>query len=329
MRARSVMSVVVLAVAVLLGGGRPGVAATDTVIATLPAQTKMDALDGHVLWSVPTEGGGWQLIDYSQGVQHRLPVAGFVEPVDVDLGRDRHGRLVAVYSRCRRRLALDGGNFGRRGCDVFRYRFATAREHKIKAVSSRFDDIEPTLWGARIAFVRGYPARRYPVNERIYMRNLRPGGRTRRLRGGSPAGSPWDMDLRARTATVRWVFEYGDTVRLHPAGSRSRVLLSTPGSGAAAQVYSTLHPTFVDRHTVYWGLASDDPDWAEVWRRDIRKRRVEHATTRINAPFVLFAQDADISYYAVSDDHEDDTSPLQLHRLDGLTFKKAPKLTLD
>jgi hypothetical protein len=53
----------------------------------------------------------------------------------------------------------------------------------------------------------------------------------------------------------------------------------------------------------------------------------EHATTRFNAPFVLFAQDGSVSYYAVRS-APDLTSPLKLHRLDGLAFEPAPKLTL-
>jgi hypothetical protein len=327
MSGRYVMSAVVASTLLLLLGAAGPAVAADTVIATLPQRTPIDALGGHVLWSVPDDAGrGWRLIDYSQGVQHRLPVAASPVPFDVDLGRDRRGRLVVVYSRCRE--PLDADNFGRRGCDLFRYDLATARERKITAVSSRFDEYEPTLWGARIAFVRAYVRRGRSVRELIYVRRLRPDGDTRRLRGGR-GGAPLDLDLRSRTVAVRRTFEYSDDVRAARAGRRGRILLSTPGSGAAAQVYSTLHPTFADPHTVYWGLASSDPDWSEVWRRDVRTRRVEHATTRIQAPFALFAQDGDTSYYALETDPFDQTAPLELHRLDGLAFEKAPELTLD
>lgn len=322
------MSAVAASAAMLLGAAGPA-GAEDTVIATLPPKTPIDALGGHVLWSVPDDANGWQLIDYTNGVQHRLPVAPSPTPFDVDLGRDREGGLVAVYSRCREPLSGDnGGNFARRACDVFRYDFTTARERKIDAVNSRYDEYEPALWGSRIAFLRAYPPRsgRRWVLEQMYVRILRPGGRSRRLRSGS--GSPWDLDLRSRRTTVRSVFDYSETVRLAIAGRRSRALLSTPGSGAAAQLYSTLHPTFADADTVYWGLSSEDPNWGEVWRRDVRTRRTEHATMRIDTPFVLFAQDGDVSYYAVDRDVFDETSPLELHRLDGLVFERAPKLTL-
>jgi hypothetical protein len=321
------MAVVAGTAAALLVAAAPA-AAADTEIATLPSQTALDALDGHVLWSVQDDATkAWRLVDYSNGVQRPLPVAASVSPFDVDLGHDRSGRLVAVYSRCREALREDGANFGRRGCDIFRYDFATARETKVKAVSSRRDDYEPTLWHARIAFVRAFP-RAAGARERMYVRDLRT-GRTRRLRGGSGFAFPRDLDLRARTTAVRWVHEFSEDVRLAFAGRPGRALLMTPGSGAAAQEYSTLHPTFANAHTVYWGLTSSTPDWGEVWRRDLRTRRNEHATTRIDAPFVLFAQDGEVSYYAIHSDPADRTSALKLHRLDGLDFEPAPKLTLD
>jgi hypothetical protein len=316
-----------VAVTALLVVAAPA-AAADTEIATLPSQTAVDALDGHVVWSVQDDATkAWRLVDLANGAQRPLPVASSASPFDVDLGHDRNGRLVAVYSRCREALREDGANFGRRGCDIFRYAFATARETKVESVSSRLDDYEPTMWHARIAFVRAH-LHADGVKERMYIRDLR-AGRTRRLRGGSGFAAPRDLDLRSRTTAVRWVHEFSEDVRLAFAGRSGRALLVTPGSGAAAQQYSTLRPTFTDAHTVYWGLTSSDPDYGEVWRRDTRRRRNEHATTRIDAPFVLFAQDGDVSYYAVHSDPADPTSALELHRLDGLDFEPAPKLTLD
>jgi hypothetical protein len=321
------LTAVTATAAALLGTAAPAVAA-DTEIATLPPQTSLDALDGHVLWSVQDDvTKAWRLVDLSNGMQRPLPVATSPAPFDVDLGHDRSGRLVAVYSRCREALREDGANFGRRGCDIFRFDFATARETKFNSVRVRRDVYEPTLWHARVAFIRAYP-QAHGARERMYVRDLR-AGRTRRLRGGPGSAFPRDLDLRSRTTAVRWVHEFSEDVRLAFAGRAGRALLTTPGSGAAAQQYSTLHPTFADAHTVYWGLTSSNPDYGEVWRRDLRAHRNEHATTRINAPFVLFAQDGDVSYYAVHSDPADRTSPLELHRLDGLAFEPAPKLTLD
>lgn len=323
MTIRPLTAVAATAVAMLAVAAGPA-AAADTEIATLPAQSSIDALDGHVLWGVQGDATkAWRLIDYSGGVQRALPVATSPSPFDVDLGHDPKGRLVAVYSRCRAALDENGANFGHRGCDIFRYDFATARETKVRAVSSRFDEYEPTIWHRRIAFVRAYPRR-----EQMYVRDL-DAQRAQRLRGGGGFASPRDLDLRSRTTAVRWAHEFSEDVRLAFPGRSGRTLLATPGSGAAAQQYATLHPTFADAHTVYWGLSSSDPDWGEVWRRDIRTRRIEHATTRVNAPFVLFAQDGGVSYYAVHSDPGDRTSELKLHRLDDLVFERAPELTLE
>jgi hypothetical protein len=327
MTMRALTAVAVTAVAMLAVSAGPA-AAADTEIATLPSQSSIDALDGHVLWSVHDDTAkAWRLLDYSDGVQLPLAVATSASPFDVDLGHDQKGRLVAVYSRCRAALEENGANFGHRGCDIFRYDFASARETKVRAVSSRLDDYEPTVWHRRIAFLRAYP-RRAGVREQMYIRDLS-ARRARPLRGGRGLASPRDLDLRSRTTAVRWAHEFSEDVRLTFAGRDVRTLLATPGSGAAAQQYATLHPTFADAHTVYWGLTSTTPDWGEVWRRDVRTRRIEHATTRINAPFVLFAQDGDVSYYAVHSDPANRTSPLKLHRLEGLVFERAPKLTLD
>lgn len=159
------------------------------------------------------------------------------------------------------------------------------------------------------------------------MRNLRTGRDAVPTRTGSVL---WDLDLGARATTaVRSAGDFSEQVRLAAPGQRARTLLATPGSGAAAQQYATLHPTFGGSHTVYWGLASSRPDWGEVWRRNVRKHRNEHATVRIGAPVVLFAQDRRVSYYAVDRDVSDQSSPLELHRVSGLRFEPAPRLTLD
>jgi hypothetical protein len=329
-RRRCELSVAAAATALVLGTAGPA-AAGDEVIATLPPQTAIDALGGHVLWSVPdATGKSWRLVDFSHGTQHELPLRPSSAPFDVDLGRDSKGRVAAVYSRCRKSLEA-GARVGRRGCDVFRYGIAKARETKVRRIDSpRSDEYEPTQWGPRIAFLRDVPRRhgQRAAAKRMYVRDLRPGGRTRLLGGGSAEGSAGDLDQRWRQTALSWIFDFSSDARLARAGHRGRPLLETPGSGAAAQEYSVLHPTFADSHTVYWGLTSRNPDWGEVWRRDLRKRRNEHATTRIPAPLVRFAQDGHVSYYALDNDSLDDTSPLELHRLDGLAFERAPKLTL-
>jgi hypothetical protein len=153
MKLRDLTAVATTAAALLVAAAQAD--AADTEIARLPSQTSIDALDGHVRWS-EQDANQWRLVDLSNGVQRPLPVPTSPSPFDVDLGHDRSGRLVAVYNRCREALRADGANFGRRGCDVYRYDFAPAREAKVTAVSSRRDEYEPTVWHARIAFVRAF-----------------------------------------------------------------------------------------------------------------------------------------------------------------------------
>jgi hypothetical protein len=62
-----------------------------------------------------------------------------------------------------------------------------------------------------------------------------------------------------------------------------------------------------------------------VWREDVRTHRLERATTRVPATIRQFAQDGAVSDYLVGDEQ----GPLELHRLDGLQFARAPELTLD
>jgi hypothetical protein len=95
-------------------------------------------------------------------------------PFDVDLGPDG---TVAVYSRCARGLRRhiptppDQRPARSNGCDLYLFSFATGIETKLR--SSRVDEYWPSVWGDRIAFVRGYPARRDPdrtATPHLYLR---------------------------------------------------------------------------------------------------------------------------------------------------------------
>jgi hypothetical protein len=68
----------------------------------------VDAFGGHVVWSdYDASIDDWRLMANVDGVTQALPVAPRPTPFDVDLGPDRRGRLLAVYSRCARGLGLD------------------------------------------------------------------------------------------------------------------------------------------------------------------------------------------------------------------------------
>src|SRR5439155_19173660 len=83
-------------------------ARADVVIARLPALSPIDAYHGRVVWSEPSTAG-YRLVVYRRGIARTLPVAPSTVPFDVDLGPDRHGRVVAVYQRCIRTPSIDYG----------------------------------------------------------------------------------------------------------------------------------------------------------------------------------------------------------------------------
>lgn len=103
----------------------------------------------------------YRLMTLVAGRPAALPVAGAAAPFDVDLGRGADGRVQAVYSRC----AVPGepGADPGRGsdCDLYRYDFAAARETRLDRLNTSADEREPSIDGARVAFVRTERARRH------------------------------------------------------------------------------------------------------------------------------------------------------------------------
>src|SRR4051812_13543959 len=73
------------------------------LIATEPAPTPISAFRGQALWSsaVSTNGNRrYRLRLWANGVARLLPVRSRTIPFDAQLGRDRSGHPVIVYSRC-------------------------------------------------------------------------------------------------------------------------------------------------------------------------------------------------------------------------------------
>jgi hypothetical protein len=131
----------------------PASAGADDVVATLSRDTPIAAFGGVVAWSdydAPT--ARYQLVIRRGDRARRAPIAGATQPFDVSLGPDARGRVVALYTRCRRAATAR-----RRatGCDVYRYDVRSGRERKLTALSSpRMDEAWPVQWRDRVAFVR-------------------------------------------------------------------------------------------------------------------------------------------------------------------------------
>lgn len=139
----------VMITAVALGAGA---LATAVPAAAAPSTLAQEAQPFHVAasqgvmaWSSwDAQDRIYRLVALRDGQRTVLPVPGSPEPFDVDLGTNRSGTLVAVYSR--------EVNESR---DLFRYDFAGRKETRLTSLSrSDTDEHEPTVWRGDIAFVR-------------------------------------------------------------------------------------------------------------------------------------------------------------------------------
>ena len=115
----------------------------ETVLDTVNASTPVSAYGGVAVWnSFDTASKRYRLRVYRDGRVTDVPVAPRRSPFDVDVGPDRTGQPVIVYSRCRKDEP-GGLNFNglpewafARGCDVHRFRL---RRHRPRAGGGTID----------------------------------------------------------------------------------------------------------------------------------------------------------------------------------------------
>ena len=311
--------------------------AADAVVGATGHGTRLEAFQGRVVWSDwDPQQNAYRLVELVNGAVRPLPVAPRPQAFDLDLGPDRRGETIAVYSRCTREPIIYWELDGRRGCDLYAYSFATSRERKLSPSGSRTDEYFPTIWRNRIAFTRTYraPARSLPRRV-IYWRSL-----SRRLarRLSSRRGAflaPHDLDMRGNRVASIWNTDSGGAeIRVSPIGDRQRIISTAPGSGAAAIEYSAFG-TSLAAGSVYWFVdqASEMPYLSELRRHAIGATFDERARVQLDESIDAFAQDGDTSYYALPTSHEKCAripclDPHEIHRLDGLQFERAGKLPL-
>jgi hypothetical protein len=336
---RRLAALIVTALASAVGLiGTTAALAGDSVIATIPRASSIDAFGGRLVLSYWDDSRNAYLLGELVGSTIRpLPVAPRSMPFDVDLGPDRRGNTVAAYSRCNREPIIYWELDGRRGCDLYVFDFATNRERKLAPAASKTDEYFPTVWRNRVAFTRTFrsPARRVPKRF-IYWRSLS-GGIARRLRSNhDPAFTvPHDLELRARRVAVIWQSDFGAAeIRVSSIGGKQRLISTVPGSGAGAFEYSTFGTSMATSY-VYWMVnqAGETPYLSELRRRRIGTKFDERARPQVDESIDAFAQDGDVSYYALPssgvacnripclDQHD-------IHRLDGLAFERAGRMPL-
>jgi hypothetical protein len=178
----------------------PGPALADETIATVAAPTPVSAHAGRLAWSsFDPARSAYVLMTRVGGVSSEVPVRPRSVPFDVDLGPDVNGDTVAAYSRCSRepprRNPAIGNVFTQlpdwakgRGCDLYKFDFATGRETRIATANSLSgSEFLPSIWEGRVAFARVYERRRGRAGERpyLYVRALEGAGRSVRIPAGT------------------------------------------------------------------------------------------------------------------------------------------------
>ncbi len=249
------------------------------IVATSGGPTSVAAYKDVVMWrqhqpdaaADPSEGAGsgedaYHLTALVGGEARRLPVAPRAVPFDVNLGPDSRGRAVAVYSRCAVEpdLGAAGDSLSApyppytrgRGCDLYRYNFATGQERKLGGASTdQASEVLPSIWRDQIAFARVYEQReglrgKVPY---LYVRPLA-GGRSKRQPGGARGKTglpgPTSLDLYGRRLSFVWNYATEDggvsEVRLDTIGRSRRVLDRTRRRGA-----TFLSPQGIDGRVLY------------------------------------------------------------------------------
>jgi hypothetical protein len=227
--------------AVLTAGS--GNAVADTTVATVPNPSAVSIYNGRLAWSsFDPARHGFVLMTHSGGVTTTVPGGTRSVPFDVDLGPDRNGQTVAVYSRCRRDpdFTTAIGNViinqfpdwrSGRGCDLHKFDFDTGRETRVRGASSKSaSEFLPTIWRTRIAFARVYERRAGRAGRRAYLyySSTAGSGHAKHLPAGPRATDrictirrgkrmcrvpvelgPTALDLRFRQLAFSWVTNTG------------------------------------------------------------------------------------------------------------------------
>jgi hypothetical protein len=123
--------------------------AADTVVTTVGQATTIDAWAGRAVWSTwDPAGNAYRLTVDNGGRLRTLPVAPSPSPFQADLAPGPNGGTVAIYSRCRKPVTFT--NAGKRGCDLYVFRFSTGRETKLAALATTgFAHDRGTSWYVR------------------------------------------------------------------------------------------------------------------------------------------------------------------------------------
>ncbi len=129
-------------------------AAADTVVAVTPGPTGVASYGGYVAWSQydPATRHYALALLAPGGAPKIIGAASSPAPLEVSLGPDSKGRVVALYVRCTSaaRNELDVAN----GCDAWRYQTTSGAQAKLGLSSTSYDEQYPAQWRDQFVFGR-------------------------------------------------------------------------------------------------------------------------------------------------------------------------------
>jgi hypothetical protein len=279
--------------------------AADTVIATTAKPTPLAADAGRMLYSA-WDGTSYRLTLLQGGAITTLPIAGSATPFTADLGLGPDGGEVAVYPRCAH---------GETGCDLYLYDLSAGGERKLTAADSPSDDeIAGAVWRGQLVFARTYKSKT-GTRGVLYTRPLNGGGASRRVADQLALS----VDLRGTRVAFSDSREFSNEPWLGSTSGGASRLTTVPGGGAAVDFLDALNPTSYGG-SVYWLLVrSGDHSGTVIHRYNRTAKRDEQVATVIPGSASGFAYDAGVAYYSLG---------TEIHRVDGLSFEKAPPIKL-
>ena len=295
--------------AALLGSLVVAAPAAAQSVATLDRTTLIAVYGGRLLWSTfdpATQTYG--LTTRVGGVTLQVPVARRSVPFDADLGPGPNGSMVAVYSRCSTEIGVGSGGpslYGRgRGCDLYLYDFASARETRIASASAPdASEFWPTIWRGTLAFARSYDNKRdFPY---LYTRPLSGSAKSTRQPGGPRSGCatcddrlsrPIALDLYGKRLAFAWQYvsrgEGLDTdIRMDTIGG-GHVRVTHQNGGGLTQVVPSW-PAF-ENGRLYWSIECFGDESGCPGRYGLRRYRISTGEVeRAPGPRAAISHDRD------------------------------------
>lgn len=129
-------------------------AAADSVVAVTPGGTNVATYDGVTAWSqydATTKQYALAVLTHG-GTPKIVRAASSPAPLQVSLGPDSKGRVVALYVRCT--SAPKNQNDVANGCDAWRYQLSSGQQARLGLSSPSFDEQWPAQWRGQFAFSR-------------------------------------------------------------------------------------------------------------------------------------------------------------------------------